>query len=266
MKIEESLKTITLLADSVSVTFLNNGSGSSFLLLHGGAGPGSMLDLAVALSTSGEVIIPTHPGFEGTLKPEWLNSVAKLATVYADLIEKLDLHDIVIIGNSLGGWLATELALIGSRRIKALILIDAVGVEPAGEADKIINPGTLEPSDRLEYVFYDAKNANILRGHAKPEYMAGNQAALRAYTGDPFMVDTQLKGRLPELKIPVLFLWGDSDRIATPDYGRYFCSLVKEARFELIEKAGHFPQIEQPLVVWKQIETFLDNLASSDEH
>lgn len=266
MKTKENLKTVNLLGGSVSVAYRQSGTGSSFLLLHGGAGPESMANLASAVSSSGDVVIPIHPGFEGTPRPEWLDNVQKLAIVYTALIEKLDLHDIILVGNSLGGWLATELALISSTRIKALVLIDAVGVEPESQTDRIINPGALDPSTLLEYVFYDAKKAIALRSGAKPEYMNGNQASLNAYGGDPFMVNPKLKDRLSEMKIPVLFLWGATDRIVTPDYGRYFCNLIKEARFELIEEAGHFPQVEQPDAVWKQIKRFMDNLTNSKEN
>jgi pimeloyl-ACP methyl ester carboxylesterase len=264
MQTEGNLKTATLLADSVAVSYRQSGAGSPFLLLHGGAGPESMAALASSVSFLGDVIIPIHPGFEGTLRPEWLDNVQKLAIVYSALIEKLDLHDIILVGNSLGGWLATELALICSSRVKALVLMDAVGVEPESEADRIINPGALNPSKRLEYVFYDAEKAVTLRARAKPEYINSNQKALIAYGGDPFMVNPKLKDRLPEMKIPVLFLWGTSDRIVTPDYGRYYSNLIKEARFELIDEAGHFPQVEQPEVVWKQIKRFIDNLTNNN--
>jgi pimeloyl-ACP methyl ester carboxylesterase len=266
MQTEENLKTAILIADSINVVYRQSGKGRPFLLLHGGAGPESMAALASAVSSSGDAIIPIHPGFEGTLRPEWLDNVQKLAIVYSALIEKLDLHDIILVGNSLGGWLATELALICSSRVTALVLIDAVGVEPESETDRIINPGALDPSKRLEYVFYDAKKAIALRGRAKPEYMDSNQEALIAYGGDPFMVNPKLKYRLSEMKIPVLFLWGTSDRIATPGYGKYFSDLIKGARFQLIDEAGHFPQVEQPDAVWKQIKTFMDNLADRNEN
>lgn len=264
METKENLKTAILLADSVSLTYQQNGTGSPFLLLHGGAGPESMRTLASALSSSGEVTLPIHPGFEGTQRSEWLDNVQKLAIVYAALIEKLNLHNIILVGNSLGGWLATELALIGLPRIKALILIDAVGVEPESEADQIIDPGALNPSSRLNYVFYNAENATTLRDRANPEFMAGNQTSISAYGGDPFMVDPTLKARLPALKIPALFLWGSSDRIANADYGRYFCRLIKGAQFQLIDKAGHFPQVEQTDIVWQHIKTFADNLSDNN--
>ena len=87
--------------------------------------------------------------------------------------------------------------------------------------------------------------------------MAANQAALRVYAGEPFMHDPGLRARLAGLALPTLVLWGESDRIVTPAYGRQFAEAVPGARFELVPEAGHFPQIERLDAVTAAIAGFL---------
>src|SRR5215469_3945013 len=92
----------------VSVTYSDAGTGRPFLLLHGGAGPQSVASFGDRLAgqTASRVITPVHPGFDGTPRPPELNSVAGLAQVYALLLDELDLSDVTVIGNSIGGWIA----------------------------------------------------------------------------------------------------------------------------------------------------------------
>src|SRR4051812_3912336 len=108
--------------------FTDQGSGRRFLLLHGGGGPLSVAAFAERLATGNRVITPTHPGFGGTERPDALRTVRGLAELYATLLDELQLADVTVIGNSLGGWIAAELALLHSPRVSRLILVDAVGI------------------------------------------------------------------------------------------------------------------------------------------
>jgi pimeloyl-ACP methyl ester carboxylesterase len=94
---------------------------------------------------------------------------------------------------------------------------------------------------------------------AGPAYlaaMAANQTASMLYAGAPFMHDPGLRERLAQIRIPTLVLWGANDRIVTPAYGQRFANSIPNARFELIDEAGHFPQIERLDSVLAQIEGF----------
>src|SRR5580658_2051964 len=92
---------------SIDVTFAEQGSGRPFLLLHGGAGFQSVAGFAGLMAESNEVrvITPTHPGFGGTSRPELLTNPAGLASVYVELLNHLDFDDVVVVGNSVGGWI-----------------------------------------------------------------------------------------------------------------------------------------------------------------
>src|ERR1700722_18192974 len=250
-------KQLSLLAETLPLSVDDAGEGRPFLLLHGGAGPGSMAGLAAALAGSGRSILPTHPGFNAQPRPDWFYRLDDLALAYLALIERLDLEDVVIVGNSLGGWLAAELALHGSRRISAIVLMNAVGIEPSEETGDIADPAKLGPKI-AEYAFHDP--GRFAFTPSSPEAaatMAANQKTLRIYNSEHFMYDPGLRDRLPRIDIPALFIWGETDRICSPAYGRQFSSLVASSRFELVPKAGHFPQIEQLNVVTDQIRRFV---------
>lgn len=120
----------------VELTVDERGEGQASLVLHGGAGPQSVEAFAQLLAESGrnQVLVPTHPGFGGTFRPKGLDSVAGLAALYIGLLDDLGLEDATIIGNSVGGWIAAEMALLGSPRISRMVLLDAVGIEVEGRS------------------------------------------------------------------------------------------------------------------------------------
>ena len=109
------------------------GSGQPVLLLHGGAGPSSVAQFAELVAATARVIVPVHPGFDGTPRPPQLASVRALAGVYTRLVRDLNLTDVCVVGNSFGGWVAAEIALAESattdRRVGSVVLVDAGGLQ-----------------------------------------------------------------------------------------------------------------------------------------
>lgn len=160
-----------------------------------------------------------------------------------------DLDRVVLVGNSLGGWIGAEIALRASPRVAGLVLLNAVGVAPTPETGAIVDPTTRAPADLLALAFHDPARGAAAFAGADHAVAAGNQAALRTYTGDAFMHDPTLHARLARLALPTLVLWGASDGVVSPAYGRHFADGIPGARFALISEAGHFPQIEQPEAV-----------------
>src|SRR5579875_1368548 len=102
----------------VPVTVTERGQGRPYLLLHGGAGPQSVDSFAALLagSTGARVLTPLHPGFGGTPRPDALATMGGLAQLYTGLLDHLDLTGVTVIGNSIGGWIAAEIALLNSPR------------------------------------------------------------------------------------------------------------------------------------------------------
>ncbi len=222
------------------VTVLDRDRTRPFLLLHGGAGPFSVAGFGDLLASrwNTRVITPTHPGFAGTPRPESLSNVGALARVYADLLDTMDLWDVTVIGNSIGGWIAAELALLGSPRLSGAVLVDAVGVDVPGHP--VTDVSGLKPDELRALSFHDAS-----RFPPNPAAPGPDLAALRAYTGMA-MADPTLLGRLGELELPVRVVWGESDGIAGVEYGRALAEAIPGAVFTVISGAGHMPQLETP--------------------
>src|SRR5438046_6450995 len=97
-------------AGQVAVTVRERDRVQPFLLLHGGAGPASVAGFAdlLAARKHARVIMPTHPGFDATTRPETVQTIRDLAMLYAALLDELDIWDVTVIGNSIGGWIAAE--------------------------------------------------------------------------------------------------------------------------------------------------------------
>ncbi|HEV3273385.1 MAG TPA: alpha/beta hydrolase [Candidatus Dormibacteraeota bacterium] len=232
----------------VEVTVTDAGSGHPILILHGGAGPQSVSAFADLLVTThgARVIAPTHPGFGGTPRPDSLVSMASLARVYVALLDQLDLKGVTVIGNSIGGWIAAEMALLGSPRISSLIFVDAVGIEVEGHPIADFFSLTLDQVAEFSYHHPDRFRIDpTTMTEAQRTVMAGNRASLAIYGGQS-MIDPSLRGRLANITVPTLVVWGDSDRIADPEYGRAWAAAIPGATFILLTATGHVPQIETP--------------------
>src|SRR5438270_9438223 len=111
-------------AHGLTVRIDERGSGRPILVLHGGGGPQTVSGFAAALSTRAHVLTPIHPGFGGEPRPEWFNSIDDLALTYLELLERLDLRDVMVVGFSIGGWIAAELAVRDTTRLGSIVLVD----------------------------------------------------------------------------------------------------------------------------------------------
>lgn len=242
----------------VKLTLTDRGQGPIYLLLHGGAGPQSVTAFAdlLAESASARVITPTHPGFARTPRPAALASVPSLAALYVQLLAGLDVADVTIVGNSIGGWIAQEMALLGSPRVSRLVLLDATGIDVADHP--IADVSSLALDEIMALSFHDPAPFRIDPAALPPgtqEIAASNREALAAYSGAS-STDPTLRERLTSLALPTLVVWGQSDQITDPDNGRALADAIPGARFELIADAGHQPQSETPTQVLAAIAAF----------
>jgi pimeloyl-ACP methyl ester carboxylesterase len=231
----------------VPVEVTEYGAGRPFLLLHGGAGTQSVAGFGEMLAATGSrAIVPVHPGFGGTARPEYLHSMRGLALTYTHLLDELDVTGVTVIGNSIGGWIAAEMAIHASPRISGVVLVDAGGlqVEDHPAADFF----SLTPDQVTELAYYRPEKFRVdvaaLPDQAKAA-IAGNRAALQAYTADG-MTDPSLLGRLSSVGVPVLVVWGAADRIYPLEHGEAFAKAIPDARLVVLDEAGHMPQLEAP--------------------
>ncbi len=256
---------------SVPVTFTDSGAGSGrpVLLLHGGAGPFSVAGFGELLSSTepARVITPVHPGFDGTPRPEQLASIPSLAAVYAQLLRDLGLTDVCVIGNSIGGWIAAELALAESaapdRRVSSVVLVDAAGLQM--DAAPVPDFFSLSLDQVFDLSYFSPDKFRIDPATLPEERkaaQAGNRATLLAYAGTA-MGDPTLAGRLPAISIPTLVIWGGADRMIPSEHGHAYADAIPGARFRLITHAGHLPQLETPAELLAAVWDFAGSRAAT---
>ncbi|MFH9548426.1 alpha/beta fold hydrolase [Streptomyces sp. NPDC017435] len=233
-------------------------AGRPVLVLHGGGGPFTVAPIAEHFASAAHTLLPTHPGWNGTPRPDHLTTVADLAALYLRLLRERDLSDVLVIGSSLGGWIGAELAAADTEgRISGTALLNSVGIEVDGEP--VRDFFSLDARGVAEYAYHDSERFYVDPATFPAERRAliqANMAALRVFSGGPAMNDPALRPRLATVTVPTLVLWGESDRIATPAYGKEYAASLGNARFELVPEAGHLPHLEQPARTFALLDAF----------
>ncbi len=244
-----------------------NTEGTAVLMLHGGAGPRTMAGFSAATAEHAYVITPTHPGFDGTPRPEWADSIADLATVYLDLLDALDLRTVMVIGNSVGGWIAAEMALRDNHhRLGALVLLNAVGIHAHKPENRVLDVRTMNPVEISKLSFADAAFRPDFSSFTDEQRAAAaaNQKTLAVYGGAHFTFDPKLRARLRRISVPALVVWGEEDGIARLEYGRGYARAFADGHFAPIPGAGHFPQVERSAATLAAISEFVQNVVKPD--
>jgi pimeloyl-ACP methyl ester carboxylesterase len=244
-------------AADLGIRIEHAGTGRTVLLLHGGAGPMSVAAFAKDLSPYKQVITPTHPGFAGTPRPDHMTSVKELARTYVTLIERARLRDTLVIGFSIGGWIAAEMAALHPKGIAGLVLVDATGISVPGQP--VLDVFSIPPGEIANFSYHTPDKYRIDPSKMTEQQIAGmraNFATLAVYSRAVNGQDPDLRDRLAAVTIPAMVVWGESDRVVTPDYGRAYAAAFPKGRFELISECGHMPQIEQPQRLRELIRAF----------
>ena len=253
--------------NGIRVEMIERGRGRPLLFLHPGVGLDGAAPALDRLAERARVIAPSHPGFGASEQPRAFDTIDDLAYFYLDLLDQLDLIDTIVVGVSLGGWIAAEIAVKSTQRISHLVLANAVGIKVGDrETRDIADVFAITEKEFNELAYFDAKLAArdyAAMPEAAVRVAARNREATARYGWSPYLHDPKLKRRLHRIRIPTLFLWGIADRILSEAYGRAYCAAVPGARFEPIERAGHFPHIEQPDEFARRIFAFTQGQSTS---
>lgn len=245
----------------MTLEVVRRGAGRPVLLLHGfqNVDPGApFLDL---LGRHAEVIAPSHPGFGRSTRPADFETVYDLVHLYLEVLEVLPYEKVNLVGLSFGGWLAAEVAVACPHRLDRLMLVDALGIKLGDrETPDILDVFNTAPREVQQRSWHDpaawAPNFDAMTDD-ELVIRARNWEALCLYGWHPYMYNPRLGRWLGRIKAPTLVLWGASDRIVKPSYGQAYSALISGSRFELIEAAGHHPEIEQPQMFVDRVVKFL---------
>ncbi len=249
----------------VRLEVVERGEGRPILLLHGEEGLDPKSPFLDLLAVHGRVIAPSHPGFGHSPDAETIDTIDDLAYLYLDLLTERDLHEVTLIGFSLGGWIAAEMAVKSTDRLAKLILVAPVGIKVGDrETRDIPDIFALRPDEVARLQYHDPARAVVDYTTLSDDALtviARNREATALYGWEPYFHNPKLRQRLHRINIPTLLLWGASDRFITPGYyGAAYRDAIPGARLEIIERAGHFPHLEQPEAFVERVRKFLDSV------
>jgi pimeloyl-ACP methyl ester carboxylesterase len=236
-----------------SLSMMRGGAGSPLLFLHGSDAFTTWQPFMETLAGTHDVIVPDHPGFGRSDTPPWLDTIGDLAHAYRALIDALGLHDVVLAGHGLGGWIACEVALRNSRDIRALVLVDSAGLPLLRDG---IDPFMCSPEELRRASYREESRAPAVDDEARSQ-VAKNMLMTARMGWQPRFYDPQLAKWLHRVTLPALIVWGADDRIFPAAQAQAFASAIAGSRVAVIPDAGHLPHLEQPQAFTAAVGAFL---------
>ncbi|HTH98600.1 MAG TPA: alpha/beta fold hydrolase [Stellaceae bacterium] len=234
---------------------LEAGDGPPILFLHG-AGGLSWSPLLERLSAAYRVMAPEHPGFGRTEIPEWMASVGDLALFYLDVLKALDLSQVHLVGHSLGGWTAAELAIRNTGRLRSLSLLAPAGVQgevPFGD----IFAWSPEESARRGCVSTELAEQRIRAlATADPAIRRQNRAATERLAFSPRLHNPKLPFWLHRIDVPTLLLWGEQDQVIPCACAGPYRRGIPHARLVSLPETGHSLPLERPVEIAEILHAF----------
>src|SRR5262249_33339018 len=251
-----------IVVNNIHVELIERGHGKPLLFLHPEIRIEPTTPVLDRLASRARVLAPVHPGFGHSVQPKSFDTVDDLAYFYLDLLEHLDLRQVIVVGTSFGGWIAAEIAVKSTERLSHLVLANAVGIKVGDrETRDIVDIYEIPESEYVQIAYFNTDvGTHDYKTLQEAQVLAAarNREATARYAWSPYMHDPKLRRRLHRIRIPTLVLWGTSDRILSESYGRAYCAAISGARFELIERAGHFPHLEQPEIFADRVFSFVE--------
>jgi pimeloyl-ACP methyl ester carboxylesterase len=234
------------------------GAGDPLLLLHHDIGSLEHLPFYDALAKRFTVYLPSHPGYDGSERPMWMRSVRDVAVMYQGLLASLELGHVSLVGLGFGGWVAAEMATMAPQAFRRLVLVGAMGVKPA--QGEILDQALVSYIGYVRAGFEDQSAFDRLYG-ADPstpqlEQWDLNREMTFRIAWKPYMYNPTLPHLLGGVRSRALIVWGRGDKVVPLECGEEYARALPGSRLAVIEKAGHFVDMEQPEALAKLISEF----------
>jgi pimeloyl-ACP methyl ester carboxylesterase len=255
--------TISVRHGMFEIKLRTDGRGEPLLFLHGAGGLRGWDPFLVETARQFTVYAPAHPGFETSTGIEHLDDMLDLVVYYNDFLDALGLESAHVVGHSMGGMIAAELAALSPHRVRRLVLVNAVGLWL--DEHPVADIFAMTPDQLAVALWHDPQSEVAKAMMAVPQ---DEKAQLEAYlirsqhlaTAGKFLwpiPDKGLKKRLHRITAPTLLLWGQSDGLVPPMYAQEFQRRIAGARVEIMPRCGHMPMYEDPTGFVHTVTTFL---------
>jgi pimeloyl-ACP methyl ester carboxylesterase len=239
---------------------LKGGTGPPLLVLHGARGNPGWMPYHEALAQRFTVYAPSHPGYDQSERPPWVSKTTDVAHFYLGFMLNQRLEKVALLGFSMGGWIAAEIAAMSPTMLRGLVLVDAVGIKPeVGEIAEIL---MVSPESTQQLAYYDVSKAP-----AQPELSPEQQETLwknremaSRLCWKPYMHNPSLAEYLKLIRIPSLIVWGREDGIVPLNCGEIYHRALQGSTLHVIDQCGHSPQTEKPQEFLEVTTDFLSKL------
>jgi pimeloyl-ACP methyl ester carboxylesterase len=235
------------------------GKGRPVLVLHHETGTLDRLPFYDALARQYDVLVPHHPGFSRSERPDWMRSVRDIAVAYRGLLSSLKVSNAALVGLGFGGWIAAEMASMAPSDVSRLVLVGAMGIKPL-QGD-ILDLAVTGYIDYARAGFHDPKAFDRVYG-AEP---SGDQLEMWDICREmsfriawkPYMYSQTLPHLLGAVRAPALVIWGDDDKIVPLSAGKRYVEALPSAKLEIVKGSGHCVDMEQPETLAKLVTDFI---------
>ncbi|MCH9671765.1 MAG: alpha/beta hydrolase [Gammaproteobacteria bacterium] len=233
------------------------GDGPPMLYLHPEHYWGLNAPFVEQLSTRWSVLVPHHPGFDNRQPPSDFRSVGDLAYLYLDLLDALEVHNPLVVGASLGGWIGLEMAVRQPKRLRGLGLIAPLGAKLGGrEARDFADLFAMSDDEAASSLFAQAPPDLQTFTDDEMTQVARDRQFAAYYGWKPYMHNPSLPRWLHRAAMPVQLIWGQKDGFVSCEYARLLNERLPHSSLSVIDNAGHYPQLESSTEVSAIIEKF----------
>jgi pimeloyl-ACP methyl ester carboxylesterase len=204
------------------------------------------------------VFAPDIPGFGLTERPDWMRDMSDYVLYFRDMLDALGLDKAIVVGHSLGGWMAVELAVWYPKRVEKLVLSNAAGIRVKGSP--IADLFAMNPQELIMTCFDNLAAAMpLMPAEFNTDYVLSQYrqlTTLASLAWNP-AYDPKLERRLEQIGCPTLIVWGENDRLIPQVYGDTFHRLIANSKLVKLEDTGHMPMFEKPIEWCSVIREFL---------
>ena len=242
----------------VAVRLRKRGAGPPLFVLHHDIGTLETLPFYESLAQRFTVYLPSHPGYDGSERPAWLRSARDVAVIYQALVAALELGPVNLVGLGFGGWIAAEMATMSPQAFRRVVLVGAAGVKPV--QGEILDQALVSYIAYVRAGFEDQSVFEGLYGADPPtpllEQWDLNREMTFRIAWKPYMYNPSLPQLLDGVRSRTLIVWGRGDKVVPLECGEAYARAVPASRLVVVEKSGHFVDMEQPEALVKLISEF----------